>query len=245
MYHPSLHFIHLNQEGTLPDFPLGTVPEQTLSPTTTDRPPGHSRPVLVVLEGAHDIAFFRHVSALLHGQDPSLPDLGAWEREGRVVLLPRGGGDNLSWTTCLAPLRLPEFHLLDREDAPATQHRQSIAMAINRRPNCQAVLTSKRSLDNYFHGEAIREVLSVDLDVNDQISVIPALAELLVAGWGNPLPWADLPHRSRRRWYERLKRWLYTRVLPQLSIGHLDARDPAREVRRWLRAIAASVPPHP
>jgi hypothetical protein len=224
------------------EFPLGRVAEQWhLLPASAARPPGPSRPVLAVLEGAHDITFFRHVSGLLHRQDSSLPDLRAWERDGRVVLLPRGGGDNLAWVTCLAPLGLPEFHLLDREDPPATQRRHSMAMAINCRPSCQALLTSKRSLDNYFHGDAIKEVLSVDLDVDDDTSVIPALAQCIVAGWGNPLPWAALPQRSRRRWHERLKRWLYTGVLPQLSIEHLNARDPVGEIRGWLQSIANSV----
>jgi hypothetical protein len=186
----------------LPTFPPRRVAEQShLPPPFAERPPGSLRPVLVVLEGAHDIAFLKHVSGLLHQQDSSLPDLAAWERNGRVVLLPRGGGDNLIWVTCLAPLGLPEFHLLDREDPPATQRRLTMAMAINDRPSCHAVLTSKRSLDNYFHGDAIKGVLRVNLEIDDNTSVIPALAQCIVAGWGSALSWATVPQRSRRRWY--------------------------------------------
>jgi hypothetical protein len=194
----------------------------------------------VVLEGLRDIHFLRHVSAILNAQDPGLPSLTIWEQEGRVVLLPRGGGDNWIWATCLAPLGLPEFHLIDREIPPATQHREAIVAAINRRPRCRAALTSKRSLENYLHPGALQEVFSVAVEVDDHNPVIEVLTERLLASWGDPRPWASLSVRSRRRWADRLKRSIQKRVVRQLTVERLNARDPSGEIAGWLRTIAAT-----
>ena len=196
------------------------------------------RPAIVVVEGVFDITFLQIVSALHHASDSSLPSLEAWEREGRIVVLPRGGGDNRIWATCLSPLGLPEFHLLDREAGETTRRREEFVATVNARPDCRALLTSKRSLENYFPADLINRSFAVRLDIGDDTPVVERLAEGLLSKWGSPQVWGALSRRSRRRWAERLKRWLYLRLLPQLTLQQLQERDPSGEIRGWLQTIA-------
>jgi hypothetical protein len=105
--------------------------------------------ILVVVEGPNDIEFVRRISAILHREDPKLPDLAVWEGRLDLVFVPSGGGD-VSLAFRFAGLKLPEFHLLDRDVSPATESRQCVAAMVNSRPGCRAVVTSKRSLENYL-----------------------------------------------------------------------------------------------
>jgi hypothetical protein len=65
----------------------------------------------VVIEGPNDIEFLRRISAILHREDSSLPDLADMERRHTLVFAPTGGAD-LSSAFRFAGLNLPEFHLL-------------------------------------------------------------------------------------------------------------------------------------
>jgi hypothetical protein len=100
--------------------------------------------VLVVVEGPNDIEFLRRISAILHRDDPRLPDLADLERQHALVFAPTGGVD-LSTAFRFAGLGLPEFHFLDRDVPPATQSRQQVAAMVNSRARCCAAVTSKRS----------------------------------------------------------------------------------------------------
>ncbi len=200
---------------------------------------GGCRPTVVVLEGLYDMLFLRRVSTLLHQQDPGLPDLMTWERQGRVLLLPRGGGDNWIWATCLSPLGFHEFHLLDKEQPPATQFRRAMVEAINRRPRCQAMLTSKRSLENYFHNDAIRTVLALDIEIDDESQVVQQLTEAQFRKWGEAKAWNGLRRGAAgggRNVSNACSTW---RVLPILTAHHLAERDPAGEVGGWLWKIGS------
>jgi hypothetical protein len=89
--------------------------------------------LLVIVEGQHDVTFFRSISRILHADDPTLPDLGTLERAGSLVILPIGGGDVLAWAARMAALGLPEFHLLDRDLPPATERRAQVSYGSQQR----------------------------------------------------------------------------------------------------------------
>ena len=145
--------------------------------------PGLRRPVssvrtrvLLVVEGPNDIEFLRRISAILHRDDARLPDLA--EMEGRLALVfAPSGGVKLSSAFRFAGLGLPEFHLLDRDTPPATQSRQQVAAMVNSRPSCRAVVTSKRSLENYRHPAAVFEVSGISVAISDHENV-PELVAL-------------------------------------------------------------------
>jgi hypothetical protein len=50
--------------------------------------------------------------------------------------------------------------------------------------------------------------------------------------------WSELSARTRRRLRNRAKSWLSTDALDRMTVARFDERDPAGEIRGWLRQIA-------
>jgi hypothetical protein len=113
---------------------IRSSPGSRLSRVINNRP---FVPVLIVVEGAHDVEFLRRLTAHLHLEDASIPDLAAWEQDGAVIFIPFGGGNVLAWSSRFAPLSCAEFHLYDREIEPETAIRQQAVDRINARPDCR------------------------------------------------------------------------------------------------------------
>ena len=138
----------------------------------------------------------------------------------------------------LAPLGKPEFHLYDHELPPETDHRREAAETINGRPRCRAVLTGKRSLENYLHPEAIRAAGEINVDFDDFDPAAEIVAKQLHQRSLVETPWALLTRRARSRLTHRAKRWLNTKVADQMTVELLRDRDPAGEILSWLNTIA-------
>jgi hypothetical protein len=204
-----------------------------------DRP--LSSPVLIIVEGIHDVEFLRRLTANLYLVDASIPDLGAGEQAGLVVFVPFGGGSVLAWSSRFAPLRHREFHLYDREIAPETPVRQEALDRINRRPNCHALLLRKRALENYLHTAAIVNAGGGMVVVNDEESMALAVARNWYHRQPQACSWDALTPRARRRMAARAKRWLNTVAVNAMTPGMLHQRDPAGELLAWLRKIAVAV----
>jgi len=160
----------------LPERPYFQYPSRKRHPRSSPL----ASPLLLVVEGPHDIEFLKRISVILSVHDPHLPDLVSMERRGRVIFIPFGGGDAGLWMDRLAPPGLPELHIYDRESSPETELRQRMAEMVNLRPGCQAVLTSKRSLENYLHPAAIREVCGVELEFTDDDPVAESLLGVFI-----------------------------------------------------------------
>jgi hypothetical protein len=202
------------------------------------RPDSASRPVLVVVEGKHDIEFLRRVSAALKDADAGLPDLAEMEQAGKLLFIPFGGGDVLAWANRLAALKQVEFHLYDREAPPETDVRQRAARIVNVRPRCRAFVTKKRSLENYLAPSAIREIGGLEVSFSDDDDVADLVAQKAWSMAGNDPPWQLLPGRARKRLRERAKRWLNTHAAARMTAQRIDECDPAGEIRGWLQTIA-------
>ena len=190
-----------------------------------------------MVEGPNDIEFLRRISAILHRDDPSLPDLADMERRLALVFAPTGGVD-LSTAFRFAGLGLPEFHLLDRDIPPATQIRQQVATMVNSRANCRAVITSKRSLENYLHPNAVLEASGVEVAITDDENVPELVARKANERHESGIPWEELPARVRKRLCYKAKKWLNTRAVDHMTAARLAERD-GGEVRSWLATIAA------
>jgi hypothetical protein len=193
--------------------------------------------VLIVVEGTNDIEFLRRISRMLHGHDKALPDLAAMEQRGELIFIPFGGGEVASWTHRLAPLGKPEFFLFDHELPPETDIRRAAADEINRRPGCGAVLTRKRSLENYLHPQAILEAGGFELQFDDFEQVAEMVAKQRYQQEPGSIAWELLPPRARKRIAQRSKRWLNTQVVERMTLELLQARDPQGEVISWLTTI--------
>ena len=194
--------------------------------------------VLLVVEGVNDIEFLRRISRTLHVHDPALPDLAALEERGELVFVPFGGGDVKAWSHRLAPLGKPEFHLIDHELPPETEHRQAAAELVNGRNRCRAVLTRKRSIENYLHPEAIAAAGEVGIAFDDFDCVPEVVAKQTYMRRLEKTPWELLSRRARHRMGNRAKRWLNTTVTEQMTIAMIAERDPEGEILSWLRTIA-------
>ena len=194
--------------------------------------------IFLVVEGVNDIQFLRRISAILHIDDPHMPDLSAMEHGGELIFVPFGGGDVSLWADRLAGLDRPEFHLYDREMPPESQSRQRIADAVNRRPQCRAMLTKKRSLENYLAPSAVREAGDVDINFSDHDPVAELVARQMHKRRDGQPRWNDLPARIRKRRRDRVKKWLNTRAVERMTAARLAERDPTGEVRCWLATIA-------
>ena len=196
-----------------------------------------SRPVLTVVEGGSDIEFLRRTSVILHADDARLPVLSHLERRGRIVFV-TFGGDPRNWVFRFAHLGHPEFHLFDREVPPATDIRRESAQIINLRPGCHAAVASKRSIENYLHCDAIREARGVDVRFSDDDDVADLVAERCFLRQHPGDHWGELSTRARRRLRNRAKSWLNTLAVDRMSVARFAERDPAGEIRGWLRMIA-------
>ena len=157
-----------------------------------------SAPVLLIVEGPNDIEFLCRISAILHRDDPSLPDLAAMERKLALVFVPSGGVD-LSSAFRFAGLGLSEFHLLDRDMPPATQARQQVVAMVNSRPRCCAAISSKRSLENYLHSTAVFEASGFQVAITDDANVPELVARLVNEGHESGVSGDDLTARARKR----------------------------------------------
>ena len=73
---------------------------------------GVAHPLVLVLEGIDDCEFLFLLSQRLHAEDPRITDLTRLHADGRILLVPTGGGNFDQWAVRFAALGCPEFHLL-------------------------------------------------------------------------------------------------------------------------------------
>ena len=199
-----------------------------------------TRPMLVVVEGRHDIHFLRVLSAILHSREPTIPDLAQQQRAGGVVFLSSGGVCSPELAQQLVRLECRQFHLWDRDAPPETRVREQTVEAISALPNCAARLTAKRSLENYLHPQAIVEARGLQVTFDDQDDVAALVAAQVLARTEGESAWAALSHRARKRQRNRAKQWLNTEAVSRMTPELLHERDPQGEVIGWLTAIAQS-----
>ena len=194
-------------------------------------------PLLLVVEGAADVGFLKALSALLHRQDPQLPDLAQLEVQRRLLFLPVGGSNVKDMAPRIASLNKRMLVLLDREVEPETSERHKVIAWLNRREGCVALLTRKRTLENYLHPAAIMEACGIDLVFNDDTDVAGLLARQLLARSGRQA-WAGLSCRTQKRLRQEAKKVLNGKAVECMTPGLLAQQDPENEVIGWLHAIA-------
>lgn len=193
--------------------------------------------VLVVVEGTHDIEFLTRISTLLHAEQPALPDLAAMVGNGELIFLPIGGHPR-AWISRLVPLQLPEFYLFDRESPPETEQRETLVAQINRRTHCRAVLTKKRSLENYLHPRAIEAVADIMPEFGDHDCVASEVAQRVFDSRHDDYSWERLDRRPQIKLRNRAKHWLNTSAVEQMTVSQLQERDPNGEIISWLETIS-------
>jgi len=210
----------------------------TLSPPESDSAREVPRPVLIVVEGILDVEFLRRLTAKLHLQDPTIPDLNALDQAQQVIFIPFGGGHVLPWTRRFEALQLPEFHLYDRELEPESALRRQAVELINNRPQCRALLIGRRSLENYLHLAAIIDAGGGLIQLDRDEDIAAAVAREWYLRKPHDRDWTELTPRARRGMIAHAKRWLNTAAVEHMTLGLLIHMDPAGDLIAWLREIA-------
>ncbi len=204
-------------------------------------PTGKRRPVLIVVEGTNDIEFLKRISHGLYLEDSSIVDLAQMEDQEQIVFLPAGGSDQREWLGRLAPLGLPEFHLIDRDTPPRTTEQQAVVEEINRSPNSVGQLTSKRNMENYLHPQAIYTARGLKVLFTDEDDVAEMVAQKVHHLTRRELAWEELSTRSRKRSRHQVKRWLNREAVDCMTAQLLRECDPSGEVLGWLEMIRGLV----
>lgn len=195
-------------------------------------------PLLVVVEGIHDVSFLRGISRMLHQADSSVADLSAMESQGQLLFIPFGGSDPRPWVSRLAPLGLPEVHIYDREAPPHTRFRQQAVDAVNRRTGCRAFLTGPPTLECFLHPEAVWRALGVRITVEPGVDLVATVARTICDRMYGAGHWASLPARCRKRRRDQLKGALNSQAVACMTPELLAETDSDGEIRSWLVAMA-------
>lgn len=200
--------------------------------------PGEIPAAFVAGGGIHDIQFLMRLSHRLGETNSASPDLTPLVQQGRLVMVPMGGGLS-GWVERLDAFGCRQFHLFDRECEPETSQRRTLAEYVNSRPDCQAVVTTKRSLENCLHADAIAAVGGGALDFDDGDCVASVLARAWHERVPRETPWLTLSRRARRRMLNRAKHSLNVLAVEHMTPELLTERDPSGELVGWLNRITA------
>jgi hypothetical protein len=192
---------------------------------------------VVGVEGPNDVEFLRRISRILHAHDSRIPDLDQLETSKRIVFVPTAAGPAATLSAWRSA-GCRQFHLLDREMPPVDQQRERLVESLNQCPQRHAVLTSKRTIENYLHPAAIFEASGLNLTFGD-FDDVPSLAAMAKLAQGSGPTWEALSSRARRCLRNKAKKWLNREAVDRMTPDRLYEQDRLGEVQRWLTTIAA------
>ena len=109
---------------------------------------------------------------------------------------------------------------------------------VNRRMNCIAAITQKRSLENYLHPQAIFAAQGIKISFDSFCPVAELAAEACFLKNSPDITWEQLSQRARSRMSNRAKQWLNTKAVEQMTIAQLLESDPQGEIVSWLKQIS-------
>lgn len=186
---------------------------------------------LLMVEGPNDVNFFRNIYGAVAGIDPDVIDLDV---SPNVAIVPLGGSDLKHWVSkrYLKGTGCIEYHVYDRDCRPEKEPQYAAAAAkINHADDANtARLTTKRETENYLHPAAIREALSIDVEITDFDDV----------------PWLVSEASKQTELAPNMgtgtaKRQLNERAAQSMTAAMLREVDPGDEVVQWFRDVTKIV----
>jgi predicted ATPase len=195
--------------------------------------------IFVAVEGTNDISFMNNMSRILHAEDPEILDLEDMVKHDKLIYVPLGGGNLQLWTSRLAPIKRPEFHIYDRDEGQQTRkHKEAVDKVNARGGNCHAVLTGMREMENYIHPEAIKDALGIDVKFTPDDDVPICVAKALHDKNGSDKKWDELIDDERKRKEGKAKKRLNSDATAKMTLPRLKEIDPNNEVIGWFKTIA-------
>ena len=190
--------------------------------------------VLVCVEGPNDVSFLRHISAILHNQDPSLPNL---KTDTRIAIFPLGGSTLKEWVNChyLKGLRKREIHIYDNGNL---EYRQCCADVNARGGGSWATLTGKRTMENYLHPNLINTAYNINITFGDDDDVPRLVAQRVYELQNLPRAWDTLEKDKQDKKISQRKKRLNDEIASQMTYRLLSERDVNKDIEKWLREAA-------
>ena len=228
-----LRYIHLKADKTR-EVLTGGGETNKLFASSLGVLPDNSIKLFIGVEGRHDITFLKHIAKILRQAGCDVFDLEKMELEGELIFFPLGGSSLALWTSRLAPLARPEFHLFDRDNPLAEPAKyQPQADEVNARERCKAVITGKKEMENYLHYDAINEAYTAVCNINLGLAAhfaafddVPVrIAEMVHAASGSPTAWAGLDDEKRDKKVSSAKRILNEHATSSMTKARSDHVD--------------------
>lgn len=197
--------------------------------------PDHTVKLFIGVEGINDINFLQNMSKRLIEHGEGVPDLFKLEDDGEVVFIPCGGSNLALWSSRLADLNIPEFHLFDG-DKPEYQ---GVIDIVNARPGCKGLLTEKLEMENYIHPDAIAAVRPelTGISFADRDDVPTIVAKAVHTASGSPKKWSELAEKKCKKKTSKAKLWLNNAAVLSMTPNLLQQSDPKGEVMLWFSII--------
>jgi predicted ATPase len=187
--------------------------------------------VLICVEGPTDVTALKYLSAALHAEDDTLPNLMTDER---FAFIPAGGSTLKHWVTenYLRNMQRPEAHIYD---ADVAKYAASVAEVNGRTDGLGswAVQTQKHEIECYLHADAIKAAFDVDVVcVDHPANGTPSVPEAFAIAFS-----ARQNFDGKMR-ADKAKSYL-SKAFSHMTAAQIRARDPEGEIEGWLRNISA------
>lgn len=236
----NIRFININNETKTRNIAKNDEQTYVLIKESLGMFANHNIKVFIGVEGPNDIEFLKGMSSMLSSTEKDIKDLKQAESSGEVVFIPMGGSTLQLWTNRLEGLKIPEIHILDRDNKPPQNAKyQAAADAVNSRGQ-HSYITDFREMENYIHFEAINQEFKLSLTCNyENFDDVPNLvAQAVHEASESPHAWDDLGEEKRGQKEGRAKKRLNRGAITYMTSAHLSHIDQKDEVRTWLRKIS-------
>ncbi|HPJ16932.1 MAG TPA: ATP-binding protein [Candidatus Woesebacteria bacterium] len=199
--------------------------------------------ILICVEGKNDVTFLKNISRILHNNNNSILDL---ENSKEIAFCPLGGSTLKEWVDCryLKELNKREVHIYDRDDMVNPPY-QPQCDEVNQRNNGDfAVITSKKTIENYLHPDSINRTVGVHVSFTDSDNVVEIVSktkwEIDNPGksWDNI---SDISNRGKGKYKSRIKVILNTETVSNMTKEMIDVMDPTHEIEGWLNTISSKL----
>ncbi|MCY4674869.1 MAG: ATP-binding protein [Bacteroidetes bacterium] len=189
--------------------------------------------LLLFVEGPKDVIFFE-AALELYG-------FGSVVDEHRVAIVPSGGGTLRHWIRrrYLRGFGLPEVHIYDRD--ADKKYKDEVQRVNSREESDWAALTLKREIENYFHPDAVRDALGVDVMIDDDNDVPEEIARKVHEASDSETPWISVSEEKKSKKRSNAKKRLSEEVMARMTLAQLQERDPEGEIEGWVTRIVGSV----
>lgn len=185
--------------------------------------------LLCCVEGPTDVIALKALSRALHLEDQTILNLADDERVAFIVL---GGGNLQHWVNnnYLKGFGRPEFHLYDADVPKYVGHADDVNA---RGDGSMAFITNKHEIESYLHTDAIKLAFDVEVEVTDHPNE---------EGKATPKVFSEV--YSRAQGYDgvmgdkKTKAKLADKAFPEMTAAMIKERDPAGEVKGWLKSMA-------